>query len=326
MPEQVTIDPGPPEGPTDLTKRSWWSVLKRTLRQLIDDKLTDWAAALTYYSVLSIFPALLVLTALLGLLGPEPTRSLIDTIRRIGPGSGTDLLVSAITELQGSQSLAGPLAIAGLVVALWTASGYIGAFMRACNAIYEIPEGRPLWKLLPLRIGLTLLLMVLLATVLVGVVLTGAIADRVGDWLGLGETAVQIWDLAKWPVLAVLVSLTFALLYWAAPNARQPGFRWLSPGSVLAVVIWLVASAGFTFYAANFGSYNKTYGSLAGVVVFLIWLWLSNLAVLLGAAFDAELARARGIERGLPPEHEPFLPVRDPAEDQGRSTAERNSV
>ncbi|UFS99650.1 YihY/virulence factor BrkB family protein [Nocardia huaxiensis] len=322
MPEQTTIEPGAPEGPTDLKRRSWWSVLKRMAAELLGDRITDWAAALTYYSVLSIFPALLVLTALLGLLGPEPTRSLIDTVKQIGPGSGTDLLVSAITELQDAKPLAGPLALIGVLVALWTASGYIGAFIRAANDIYEVREGRPLWKLLPMRFGLTVLLMLLLAAVLVGVVLTGALADRVGEWLGMGETAVRVWGFVKWPTLALLVSLAFALLYWAAPNARQPGFRWLSPGSVLAVLVWLAASAGFTVYATNFGSYNKTYGSLAGVVVFLVWLWLTNIAVLLGAAFDAELARARGIERGLPPDHEPFLPHRDPPGDEDDPPAE----
>ncbi|MFC9995964.1 YihY/virulence factor BrkB family protein [Nocardia sp. NPDC127526] len=316
MREAVVGESGAPHGPSDLSGRSWWGVLRRTAAEFQKDNITDWAAALTYYSVLSIFPGLLVLIAVLGLLGPEPTQSLVDTVRGVGPGSGTDLVVSSIEELQQAKPLAGPLAIAGVFIALWTASGYIGAFMRASNAIYEMPEGRPLWKLLPLRVGLTALLVLLLATTLVGVVVTGGLADRIGDWLGLGETAVTVWGIVKWPVLAVLISLVFALLYWAAPNARQLGFRWLTPGSVLAVLVWVVASAGFTVYIANFGSYNKTYGSLAGVVVFLIWLWLTNIAVLLGAEFDAELARARGIERGLPPEEEPFLPPRDPADDE----------
>jgi membrane protein len=302
---------GRPEGPADLSRRSWWGVLKRTVTQFRADNVTDWAAALTYYSVLSLFPGIIVLTAVLGLMGPSTTQSLIDIIRQTGTGSGTDLLVNAIRELQGSRGLAGPLAVVGLAGALWTASGYVGAFTRAANAIYEMDEGRPIWKTLPLRIGLTAALVVLLAVCAAGVVATGGIAERVGQWVGIGSTGVVVWDIAKWPVLAVLVSLAFALLYWASPNVRHPGFRWLSPGSVLAVLVWVAASAGFAVYVANFGSYNKTYGSLAGVIIFLVWLWISNIAVLLGVEFDAELARGRSIERGHPPEREPFLPPRD---------------
>lgn len=300
-----------PEGPSDLRWRSWWGVLRRTVTQFLDNNITDWAAALTYYSVLSIFPGLLVLTALLGLLGPGATQSLIDTIQEMGPGSGKQMLIDAIGELQGSRGLAGPLAVLGLGSALWTASGYIGAFIRAANAIYRTEEGRPFWKTVPLQIGLTALVMVLAAICATGVVATGAIAERIGHWLSVGRAGVLVWDIAKWPVLAILVSLMIALLYWAAPNARQLGFRWLTPGSVLAVLVWIAASAGFAVYAANFSSYNKVYGSLAAAVVFLVWLWLSNVAVLLGAAFDAELARGRRIEQGQPAEQEPVLPPRD---------------
>jgi len=300
-----------PDGPTDLSSRSWWAVLKRTVKEFNKDNLTDWAAALTFYSVLSIFPALVVLVSVLGLLGPSPTRSLIDTIGEIAPGQTQEVLVNAIRELQASRGLAGPLAVVGLLVALWSASGYIGAFMRASNAIYEMPEGRPMWKTVPLRLLVTLVVVVLLAVCAVGVIATGTLAEKLGDLLGIGSTGVQVWEIAKWPVLAILVSLVFALLYWATPNVRLPGFRWLSPGGLLAVLLWAAASAGFAFYVANFASYNKTYGSLAGVIVFLVWLWISNIAVLLGAEFDAELARGRGIAAGASPDAEPFLPPRD---------------
>ncbi|MGW4826822.1 YihY/virulence factor BrkB family protein [Amycolatopsis japonica] len=300
-----------PEGPTDLSKRSWWQVLKRTVKQFQRDNLTDWAATLTYFSVLSIFPAIVVLTAMLGLLGPAATQTLIDNINTLVPGQGRDILVNAIREVGRSQGLAGPVAIVGVAGALWTASGYVGAFMRASNAIYEMPEGRPIWKTVPLRLVLTLAVVVLLAVCAVGVVATGGVAERVGRLLGVGSAGVLVWDIAKWPVIALLVSLAFALLYWAAPNVKHPGFRWLSPGGVLAVVVWVPASAGFAFYVGNFGSYNKTYGTLAGVIVFLVWLWISNIAVLLGAEFDAELARGQRIETGQPSEREPFLPPRD---------------
>ncbi|RSN41908.1 ribonuclease [Amycolatopsis sp. WAC 04197] len=300
-----------PEGPTDLSKRSWWQVLKRTVKQFQRDNLTDWAATLTYFSVLSIFPAIVVLTAMLGLLGPAATQTLIDNINTLVPGQGREILVNAIREVGRSQGLAGPVAIVGIAGALWTASGYVGAFMRASNAIYEMPEGRPIWKTVPLRLVLTLAVVVLLAVCAVGVVATGGVAERVGRLLGVGSAGVLVWDIAKWPVIALLVSLAFALLYWAAPNVKHPGFRWLSPGGVLAVVVWVLASAGFAFYVGNFGSYNKTYGTLAGVIVFLVWLWISNIAVLLGAEFDAELARGQRIETGQPSEREPLLPPRD---------------
>lgn len=237
-----------------MPKRSWWAVFKRTVREVGKDNLTDWAAALTYYSVLSIFPAMIVLTAALDLLGPSATQTLIDNINTMLPGEGRDVLVNAITELWQSEGLAGPLAIIGLAGALWAASGYIGVFMRASNAIYEMPEGRPVWKTVPLRVGLTLAVVVLLALSAVGVVASGAVADRAGQLQGIGATGVLVWNIAKWPVIAALVSLMFALLYWASPNVKHLGFRWLSPGGVLAVVVWVLASAGFAFYVANFGS------------------------------------------------------------------------
>ncbi|MEU4253647.1 YihY/virulence factor BrkB family protein [Amycolatopsis sp. NPDC026612] len=300
------------DGPGELSKRTWGGVLKRTFKQFNRDNLTDWAAALTYYGVLSLFPGIIVLTAILGLLGPDKIQTVIDNVNQLVPGQGKEIIVSAIKELTGSRSLAGPLAILGLLGALWSASGYIGAFMRASNAIYGMPEGRPIWKVVPLRVVLTVAIVVLLAVCALGVVATGSVARRLGDLIGLGSTGVLVWEIAKWPVIAVLVSVAFALLYWVGPNVRQPSFKWLTPGGLLAVVLWVLASGGFALYLANFGSYNKTYGSLAGVIVFLVWLWISNLAILLGAELDAELARGRTIEAGhADDQEEPFLPPRD---------------
>jgi membrane protein len=299
------------DGPTDLSKRSWWAVLKRTVKEFGRDKLTDWAAALTYYSVMSIFPLIVVLTSLLGLLGPSGSKALTDNVRQMAPGPARDLLLKAIDELQNASSLAGPFAIAGLVIALWTASSYIGAFIRAANAIYDVEEGRSLPKTILLQLGLTLAIVILLAVSALGVVATGSLAEKVGQMVGIGPTGVLIWDIAKWPVIAVLISLALALLYWASPNVRHPGFRWLTPGSVLALLLWVAASAGFAFYVANFASYNKTYGSLAGIVIFLIWLWITNLAVLLGAELDAEIARGKQIAEGQPADQEPYLEPRD---------------
>ena len=301
------------DSPTRLPKRSWWEVLKRTVAEFKDDNLTDWAAALTYYGILSIFPALLVLVSILGLVGQSATQPLIDNISTVAPGAAQEIVTNAVRNLQRSQGAAGVLFVVGLAAALWSASGYVAAFMRASNAIYDVEEGRPIYKTLPVRIGLTLVLLVLLAISAIGVVLTGGLAEKVGDLVGVGETAVDVWGIAKWPVLLLIVSFMFALLYWAAPNVKTSGFPWVSPGGLLAVLGWVIASAVFAFYVGNFGSYNKTYGTLAGVIIFLIWLWISNIMLLLGAEFNAELERRRAIESGMrPADKEPYVEQRDP--------------
>lgn len=303
-------DGEPPEGPRDLPKGAWWRAVKRTRGEFKHDNLSDWAAALTYYAVLSIFPAILVMVSLLGLAGQSVTGGLIDNLGGLAPGPVKSVLTSALTELQGSGGGAGLIAIVGLLGALWSASGYVGAFMRASNIVYDVPEGRPIWKTLPIRIGVTLLTLVLLSVSAVMVVVSGPLAREAGDLLGLGGPAVTAWNIAKWPVLLVIVSLLFALLYWASPNAKR-GFRWVTPGGVLAIVVWLAASGLFALYVAGFASYNKTYGSLAGVIVFLVWLWISNLAILLGAEVNAELERGRAIAAGLPEDREPYVEFRD---------------
>ncbi|MDQ3896050.1 MAG: YihY/virulence factor BrkB family protein [Actinomycetota bacterium] len=297
--------------PTKLDRGSWSGVLKRTVREFKEDNLTDWAAALTYYGVLAIFPAILALVSVLGLVGPSATQPLIDNLGKVAPGQAKDIVTGAVQNLQRSRGSGGLLFIIGLAGALWSASGYVAAFMRASNAIYDIEEGRPIWKKAPVRLGVTLVLVLLLAVSALAVVLTGGLAEQAGNLLGIGSSVVTVWDIAKWPVLLLIVSFMFALLYWASPNVKHPGFRWISPGGLLAVVLWLIASGAFALYVANFGSYNKTYGTLAGVIIFLVWLWLSNIAVLLGAEFNAELERGRQIQAGHPPEKEPFLEPRD---------------
>jgi membrane protein len=296
------------ESPTKLPKGAWWGVLKRTVKEFNDDNLTDWAGALTYYAVLSLFPGIIVLTSVLALLGDTTTQELMKYVDQVAPGQAGELVKSSIEELQKSQNAAGLLGIIGLLTAFWTASGYLGAFMRACNAVYDVEEGRPFWKTVPLRLALTLGSVVLVSLTLGALVLTGGVADAVGTAIGLGDTVVTVWDFVKWPVILLLVALAFAVLYWAAPNVRQPGFRWVTPGSLLAIVLWALATVGFAIYVANFASYNKTYGSLGGVIVFLVWLWISNIAVLLGAEFDAELERGRQLAQG---EEDPSPEPRD---------------
>jgi membrane protein len=300
-----------PETPSALGGRGWLDVLKRTVSEFRDDNMTDWAAALTYYGVLSIFPALLVLVSVLGLLGQSATQPLVENVGKFAPGAAKDIVTTAIENLQKSRGSAGLALIVGLAAALWSASAYIGAFIRAANVVWDVEEGRPIWKTLPLRLGLTLLMLVLLGITAIAVVLTGPLAEAVGDLIGLSDTFVTVWDIAKWPVLVVIVSLMFALLYWLAPNIRQPGFRWITPGGIAAVLLWIAASLAFALYVASFGSYNKTYGSVAAVIIFLVWLWISNTALLLGAEFDAEIQRGRKIAAGQPAEKEPFLPPRD---------------
>jgi membrane protein len=309
-----------PERPTQLPLGSWWAAVKRTLREFRVDNLSDWAAALTYYSVLSIFPALLVLISLVDLAGSRTIQTLLDNLGQVVPGSVNQILATAIENLRQTRGSAGVLALVSLAAALWLASRYIAAFMRASNAIYDVPEGRPIWKTLPIRIGVTVVVMVLLALSAVAVVATGGVAARIGRLLGIGSTALRVWDIAKWPVLLLVVGFLFGLLYWASPNARQP-FRWVTPGGILAVVVWVLASAGFAVYVANFGSYNKTYGSLASVIIFLVWLWLANTAILLGAELNAELERGRAIAAGHPPEEEPYMELRDT-----RKIRERDSL
>ncbi|MEU2068034.1 YihY/virulence factor BrkB family protein [Streptomyces anulatus] len=285
--------------------------MKRTLGEFKRDELTDRAAALTYYGILALFPALLVLVSLLGIAGKETTQTVLDNMQKLAPGAARDVLTNAVTQLQSSGGAGWVMAIVGLLAALWSASGYVAAFIRTSNAVYDVPEGRPAWKVLPVRVGLTLVLMVLACVSALIVVLSGGIARQLGTALGVGDTAMTVWSIAKWPVLVVLVTIMLALLYWAAPNAKGRGFKFVSLGSLLALLIWLVASAAFAFYVANFGSYNKTYGALAGVIIFLVWLWITNLAILLGLEFDAEMARERAVLDGHPQTEEPYVAPRD---------------
>jgi membrane protein len=247
----------------------------------------------------------------LGLIGPSAIQPLVDNLGTIAPGPAREILTESAAGLQESQGTAGVLFVVGLVTALWSASGYVSAFMKASNAIYDVPEGRPLWKILPLRLVITLVVGVIIAAAATAVVVTGPLARWLGDLVGAGDTAVLVWDSVKWPVLVILVSLVFAILYWASPNARLAGFRWVTPGGLVAVLLWIIASAGFALFVANFATYNRTYGTLGGVIIFFIWLWISNLAVLFGAELDAELYRGRAMATGHPEQEEPYLELRD---------------
>jgi len=300
----------PPRRPSELPRRAWRDVLRRTWRELRNDDVTLLASALTYYAVLTLFPALLILVSVLGLVGEPVTRPLLDNLGDVAPGPARAILTGAITNLQHARGSATSSLALALVAALWSASGYVGGFMKAANVIYGVEEGRPFWMRRPLQIGVTVLLVLATAGLALAVVLTGPLARGLGELVGLGDSAVTVWSIAKWPLIALVLSQIVALLYWVAPNVRQPSYRWISPGSLLAVALWLVASVAFASYVANFGSFNATYGSLAGVIVFLVWLWIGNATILLGVEVDAELERDREIEAGHSVDREPFLPPR----------------
>jgi membrane protein len=300
-----TIDPVDSEEriPTGTSRETgWWPTIKRTVSEFREDDMTDWAAALTYYGLLSLFPALISLVSILGLFGdPERTTSSItDIVTAIGPETAAETFQGPIESITSNRGTAGVLFFVGLATALWSASAYVGAFSRAQNVIYETTEGRPFWRLRPLQIAITLAMVLMLAAVLLALVLTGPIVEAVADPIGVGASAVDVWNLAKWPVLIAVVLLMFAVLYYATPNVKLRGFRFITPGSVFAIVLWAAASALFALYVSQFGSYDKTYGTLGGLVSLLIWMWISNLALLLGAELNAERERTLQLEKGMP--------------------------
>ena len=284
-----------------MSSRSWHDLLRRSWHELKEDDLTLLAAALTYYAFVALVPALLMLVSVLGLLGASATRPLLDNVSGFTPGPARAILTSVLDNVQRTGSNAGFGLVVGLAGALWSASGYVGGFMKAANVIYDVEEGRPFWKLRPLHMAVTVVLILVTAALAIAVVVSGPLARDAGRLLGVGDSALAVWSVVKWPVLGFIVSQIIAFLYWVSPNVRQPGYRWVTPGSVLAVATWVGASAAFAGWVSNFGGYGAAYGSLAGVLVFLVWLWITNLAILVGAELNALI--------------EPPLPLRDPPSD-----------
>jgi membrane protein len=313
--ESTTPDPDDerkPDAPTDLSKRSWFYVLRKTVHEFTEDQCTDLAAALTYYAVLAVFPAAVALVSVLGVFGQadESVKTVVDTLSPLVSDQMLGTIEPALKQIAASDS-AGPALVIGVLAALWSASGYVGAFSRAMNRIYEIDEGRPFWKLRPVMLLLTLIAVTLAAVALLMLIVSGPVATSIGNVIGIGDTALTVWSIVKWPILALIVIVVVALLYYATPNVQQPRFRWISVGASVAIVIWVMASVAFAFYVANFSSYNKTYGSLAGVIVALLFLWITNLALLFGGELDAELERGRQLQAGIAAEEEIQLPARD---------------
>jgi len=304
------IDDGSPTAPVRRdyapagtgAKPGIFGLLKRLITEFSEDNLSDWAAALTYYGLLALFPALIALVAIVGLVAnpAQAAHTITKIVTQIGPSSGAQTFKGPIHSITSNQQAAGILLVVGLAGALWSASGYVGAFIRASNVIYETPEGRPIWKLRPLQMLVTLAIVVLVAILALALVLTGPIVDAVAGPLGVSSTATTISDIVKWPEMLALAVTIFAVLYYSTPNVKLRGFRWVTPGSVFAVIVWLIASALFALYVANFGSYDKTYGTLGGVVVTLVWMWITNVAILLGQELNAERERGAELSEGVP--------------------------
>ncbi|MEU4470389.1 YihY/virulence factor BrkB family protein [Micromonospora sp. NPDC023888] len=304
-----------------LSWRTWRGVLVRSVQNFVNDNCSDWAAALTYYGVLALFPSAIVVVALVGLVsdGERTLDTVVDLAKQVGAGSvvtgddgGVVGVIRAVVLQQSNPKL---LLSFGLLGALWSASGFIGAFTRASNAVYGVTEGRPVWKLRPLQIGLAAVTLVLLAVVALALVVSGPVTDAVGDLINAGGLARTVWSVAKWPVLAMVMMALLSLLFWIAPNVRQPRFRWLTPGGAVALVSWTAVSFGFGFYVATFASYKTTYGSLGAAIAFLVWLYLSNSALMLGVQINAEVQRGRQLQAGDPDPDDPVLPPRRPADD-----------
>lgn len=318
---------GKPDSPDDLHKRSWKYVLRKTIREFSSDQCTDIAASLTYYAVLSLFPGLIAIFSLLGVVGQGKAASdaVLGIIEQVAPGDTVDTIRGPIEQIAESPG-AGFALITGILLAIWSASGYVGAFSRAMNRIYEIEEGRPFWKLKPAQLLVTVITIVLLVIAAIILVVSGSVTKAIGDALGIGDVPQTIWSIAKWPLLIFIVVLVVAILYYATPNAKQPKFRWISMGALLAIIVLALATAAFGFYVGNFSNYDRTYGSLAGVIIFLLWLWIANLALLFGAEFDAELERGRQLQAGIAAEEDIQLPPRDTRKSDKAAAKEQEDV
>jgi membrane protein len=316
-------DPRKPSRVNDVHKPTWLGILKRTGTEFKADQCTDLAAALTYYLVLAIFPAIIVMVALVGLIGQgeRTVEAIMQILQGVGAGSAVSSLRGPIEEVAASRSGTGALFSVGLLGALWSSSGYVGAFFRAANRIYEVEEARPFWKVRPLQILLTVVGVVGISAIALSATLSGGVAEAIGNTLGIGGPTLTVWNIAKWPVMIVVLSLMISLLYWAAPNVKQPRFRWFTLGGLLGLLLWVVAAAGFGFYVANFSSFDRTYGSLGAVIAFLVFVWISNNALLFGAELNAELERSRELQAGVPEEETLNLPPRADPADRGPGIA-----
>lgn len=307
-------DPRKPDSPDDIPTPGWKYTARKAFREFQHDQATDLAAALTYWGVLAIAPSLLALVSILGLFsnGQQTVDQMVRLAEDMGMPRDSLQLVESVTSNLANQEAAGLSFVIGLLLAIWSASGYVNAFSRAMNRVYEIDEGRPFYKLRPVLYAVTVVMLVLVAVIVAALVLSGPVAEAVGGAIGLGSVAVTVWNIAKWPVIVLLVALVIAVLYYWTPNVRQPKFRWMSVGAFVAILVWAIATAGFAAYIIFSGGESyQAYGAFAGVIIFLLWLWLTNNALLFGAEVDAELERTRQLVAGIEAEETIQLPPRD---------------
>jgi membrane protein len=313
--------------PAKLRFKDVLPVYRRALQEFGKDQVTDVAAGLTYFAVLALFPALLAIVSLLSLVNQDSnvTEQLLALFSSIAPEDTVKTLEGPIEDLTATPA-AGLGFVVGLLGAIWSASGFVGAFSRGMNRIYGVKEGRSYLKFQPVILLVTVISLVTLTAMALILVLSGDVAEAVGNLIGLGDTALLVWNIAKWPVLAVLAMLIIAMLYYSTPNVKQHKFRWLTVGSGTALIVWTAATLGFFFYVSNFGNYDRTYGTLGGVIVFLLWLYLSNMAILYGAEVDSEIERVRELRAGIKAEYAVQLPLRGTARIDAAIEAEARSV
>jgi len=300
-----------PSAPWRLRAATWRYIARKVVREFSEDNCTDSAASLTYYAVLSLFPGLIALVSIIGFFGDAEaaTGAIMRVIERLAPESVTETLDGVVGAIASSPS-AGFGFVLGLLGAIWFASRYVGAFGRVLNTVYDIDEGRPFWILKPLNLLVTVVMLACVLGMLILLLISGPVADAIGDAFGLGDTVRSVWNVGKWPVLALLVAATVSVLYYGTPNVRQPRLRWIAVGALLAIGLLAAATVGFTLYVRHFADYDRFYGPLAGIVVFLLWLWIANLALLLGAEVDAEMERGRQLQGGIAAEEHIQLPPR----------------
>lgn len=275
--------------------------------------MTNLAAALTYRSILALFPGLIALVALLGVLGqyPQTFNAVLKIIGGFAPQSTVQSISSPVRQIITNKGGSGALLGFGLAGAVWAASGYVGTFSWAANVLWEARRGRSWYRQWPFNFAVTVVALVLITFLLVALVLTGPVASSVGRQLGVGSTGIQIWNIGKWPVMVVVVISMISGLYYVAPNVRPPSWRWLTPGAMLAVITFAITSALFGLYVAHFSSFNKTYGTLGAIITFLVWAWLTNIAALLGIELDSEIERERQLSANQPGAAEQIqLPLR----------------
>jgi membrane protein len=289
------------------------AVLKRTLLSFYDDQMTHHAAALTYYSLMSLFPAVLLALSLLGLVGqyPDTYDAIIEYLRGVAPAAAVEPLDSSLRRALQAKGTATTTLVIGIALALYGTTGVLEAARRALNVVFEVDGGRSFLRRKLVDVASTAVLMLLILTSLVLVFVGGRFAQDLLGFIGLGPDAARAWNLARWPAAVAVAMVVFSFIYYVTPDVRQRAFRWITPGAVVGVLLWLAASFGFSTYISSVGDLGALYGAFAGAVVLLGWLWLTNVALLFGAELNAEIEREKEFGEGVPPRHTLNRPERN---------------